>query len=188
MRPKKVSETRTEIAQLMTPMDANVLGNVFGGVVLSLIDLTAGATAQRFAETICVTASFDRVDFHEPIFVGEHLALVGYVSSVGRTSLEVTVEVRATNLIQGTSRRTNTARVTMVALRDGKTAEVPRLICETREDKLRFLLGKHRRESRVDHVGMHAQVWERLSKLSDAELDEMIASSRPVRDYLADLD
>ncbi|MBX3097022.1 MAG: acyl-CoA thioesterase, partial [Fimbriimonadaceae bacterium] len=69
MSPKRVSETITELAQIMTPSEANILGNVFGGAILAMIDLTASATAQKFSGRVCVTAAFERVDFHTPIEV-----------------------------------------------------------------------------------------------------------------------
>lgn len=80
---KTVTETRTKLAQIMTPNDANVLGKVFGGSILAMIDLTASATSQKFAGTICVTAAFDRVDFHEPIEVGNLVSMVGTVTLRG---------------------------------------------------------------------------------------------------------
>ena len=81
------------MSEVMQPQDANFLGKVFGGAILAKIDLCAYATSSRFAGTICVTASFDRVDFHEPIEVGDLVTFVGHVSYVGRTSVEVTIEI-----------------------------------------------------------------------------------------------
>ncbi len=83
---RTTSSTRTEMSEVMQPQDANFLGKVFGGAILAKIDLCAYATSSRFAGTICVTASFDRVDFHEPIEVGELVTFVGVVSYVGSTS------------------------------------------------------------------------------------------------------
>src|ERR1700690_1438117 len=120
------------MSEVMQPQAANFLGKVFGGSILAKIDLCAYATASRFAGGICVTASFDRVDFHEPINVGELVTLISHVTYVGRTSLEMTIEVYAENLFTGTRRHTNTARVTMVHLDQNlKPQQVPRLICET---------------------------------------------------------
>lgn len=148
MKAKTVSQTIFYTSKIMTPEDANFLGNVFGGVVLSLMDLHAYATASRFAEAPCVTASFDRVSFDHPIEVNDLVQLRGYVSYVGRTSVEVTIEVTTENILTGKVQQTNTGHATMVAIRDGKPSEVPRLICETREDKVRFLEGHARRDRR----------------------------------------
>jgi acyl-CoA hydrolase len=169
-----VSSTRTVMAQVVQPNEGNFLGKVFGGAILAKIDLCAYATASRFAGTICVTASFDRVDFHEPIEVGELVTLIGYVSFVGRTSLEITIEVHAENLMQGTSRHTNTARVTMVALHEGRPVEVPRLICETPEEKVRFLEGKLRRELRTLQRQQRERLTAQFVSAPEAELDRLM--------------
>ncbi|MBL8059705.1 MAG: acyl-CoA thioesterase [Chthonomonas sp.] len=171
MNAKRVSETKTKLAQIMTPNEANVLGKVFGGAILAMIDLTASATAQKFSGHIAVTASFDRVDFHEPIEVGNLVAMEGHVSFVGRTSMEITIDVVATNLINGTTRASNTARVTMVAMSEGKPVEVPRLICESREEKINFLIAKSRRERRQAHQKDIAELRAEFELASDAELD-----------------
>jgi acyl-CoA hydrolase len=176
---KLVSETRVEMALVMEPNDANFLGKVFGGTILAKIDLCAYATASRFAGTICVTASFDRVDFHEPIEVGELVTFVGFVSYAGRTSVEVTIEVHAENILKGMRRHTNTARVTMVAIRDGRPTAVPSLIFETREDKVRFLEGRLRRELRFKQQEERRRVFEEYEQASDEQLDALLRQKSP---------
>lgn len=176
-----VSQTRVEMAQVMTPNDANFLGKVFGGSLLSMIDLVAYATASKFAGATCVTASIDRVDFIQPIEVGEIVTMVGHVGFVGRTSVEVSIDVFAENIYMRLRRQTNTARVTMVALRDNKPAEVPRLVCETRDDKVRFLEGRTRRLRRQHQRQEFDAILKRFSEASDEELDElMLDESRTV--------
>lgn len=176
--PKLVSETRVEMAQVMEPGDANFLGKVFGGTVLAKIDLCAYATASRFAGTICVTASFDRVDFHEPIEVGELVTFIGHVSYAGRTSVEVTIEVFAENILKGTRRHTNTARVTMVAIRDNRPTPVPQLLFDSREDKIRFLEGKLRRELRFRHREERQRIFDNYAAATDEELDDLLQKER----------
>ncbi|MBS1705717.1 MAG: acyl-CoA thioesterase [Armatimonadetes bacterium] len=176
---RSVSSTEVQIAEIVEPGDANFLGKMFGGAVLAKIDLCAYAVSSKFAGTIAVTASFDRVDFHEPIEVGELLTLIGHVTFVGRTSMEVTIELYAHNLFSGNRRHTNTARVTMVALKDGKPCPVPRLHCETREERIRYLEGHIRRERRKVYRAALEQEFKTLQTLSDAELDAMIKSSTP---------
>lgn len=167
--------TLTIMSELMTPNDANFLGKVFGGKLLSVIDLCAYATAARYSGEVCVTASFDRVDFLEPIEVGELVSLHGVVSYVGRTSIEVTIEVYAENPVKQNRRHTNTARVTMVAIRDGVPVPVPKLQLTTRESKIRFLEGKLRREMRSAHRAERERIAETYRKLSDSQLDELLA-------------
>lgn len=172
MSIQTVSETRLVTSQIMTPNDANFVGKVFGGTVLAMIDIHAYATASRFAGNVCVTASIDRVDFHEPIEVGELVKLVGYVSYVGCTSMEITIEISSENLLTGVVRQTNTARVTMVALKNERPIAVPRLVCETREEKLRFLEGRLRREYRNAQEKEFDQLAQAFRKANDQELDE----------------
>jgi len=183
MLAKPVSETRVTMSKVMEPTDANFLGKVFGGSILSMLDLVAYATASRFAGNICVTASFDRVDFHEPIEVGELVTCEGFVSFVGRTSVEVTTEVYAESVFEGKRRHTNTSRVTMVAIKDGKPVPVPALICESHDDKVRFLEGKVRREIRASQRTEFALLSDKLKALNEPQLDELIKCEK-VMDHL----
>lgn len=173
---KTVASTRTHLAQIMTPNEANVLGKVFGGAILAMIDLTASATAQKFCGYTSVTASFDRVDFHEPIEVGSLVEMEGYVAYAGRSSMEVVIDVFSTNLREGVRRQTNSARVTMVAIDEGKPTPVPKLVCETREDKIRFLEGKLRKEIRTRYLRELKEQNEMFASLSDERIDELILS------------
>jgi acyl-CoA hydrolase len=166
------------MAMVMEPNDANFLGKVFGGTILAKIDLCAYATASRFAGTICVTASFDRVDFHDPIEVGELVTLSGYVSYAGRTSVEVTIEVHAENVLKNERRHTNTARVTMVAIRENRPTPVPALICEQREEKIRFLEGRLRRELRSRQREEQERIFDRFRSASEEELDRFLTQEK----------
>jgi acyl-CoA hydrolase len=180
MNGKTVTSTCYQMTEIMTPNDANFLGKVFGGAILSKVDLCAYVTASRFAGEICVTASFDRVDFHEPIEVGEVVSMAGMVSYVGRTSVEVTIEVYAENIFKNTKRHTNTARVTTVAIKDGKPVAVPRLICETREEKIRFLEGRLRKEIRAQHRAHFDKIVEKFMAASDIDLDTLMQGGTPL--------
>ena len=88
--------------------------------------------------------------------------------------MEIMVSVDAENLKLGVKRHTNTARVTMVALKDGKPCEVPRLICETRDEKIRFLQGVMRRDSRKKLNQDRAEAFDRIEQMTDAELDDAL--------------
>jgi acyl-CoA hydrolase len=90
----------------MMPEDANNLGHVFGGVILGMMDTTAAVAAIRHARQTCVTASIDRVDFREPIHLGDLVIMKASVNYVGRTSMEVGVRVEAEDLISGLRRHT----------------------------------------------------------------------------------
>ena len=147
---RSVHETQYETGQLMMPQHANVLGHVFGGVVLSMMDTTAAVSAIRHARMACVTVSVDRVDFREPIHVGDLIIMKSSVNFVGRTSMEIGVRVESENILTGVRRHTNSCYLTFVAVdRNGKPVPVPPLRPETPEQIRRHQAAKERRETRL---------------------------------------
>ena len=132
------------------PQHVNNLGNVFGGVVLSMVDRAAAVAAMRHAVRPCVTVAIDRVDFREPVYSGELVTCSAQVNYVGRTSMEVGVHVEAENLLTGTSRHTNTCYLTFVAIDErGEPVPVPPLELETDAERQRFREGERRRDVRI---------------------------------------
>ena len=148
---KSVRESQHESSQLMMPQDANNLGHVFGGVILSMMDKTAAIAAFRHARANCVTASIDRVDFREPVHVGDLVVMKASVNFVGRTSMEVGVRVEAEDLVSGTRRHTNSCYLTFVAIdRNGRPIEVPDLRPESPDEKRRHDAAQQRRRRRLE--------------------------------------
>ena len=149
MEPKSPAESRSELAELMMPQHANILGKVFGGTLLALIDKAAGVAAIRHSGRTCVTASVDRVSFDSPIEIGELVRCLAQVNWVGRSSMEVGVKVLATSLRTGATRQTNTCYVTMVAIDDhARPTPAPPLLLETDEDRRRFERAEERMAER----------------------------------------
>ena len=148
---RSVSESQHETSEIMMPQDANILGHVFGGAILALMDKSAAVSAFRHARRACVTVSIDRVDFKEPIHVGDLVVLKASVNFAGRTSMEVGVRVEAEDLISGVRRHTNSAYITFVSVdRNGRPVEVPELVPETLEEKRRFSAAQDRRRRRLE--------------------------------------
>jgi acyl-CoA hydrolase len=148
---RTVRETQHETSQLMMPQHSNNLNNVFGGVILAMMDTAAAVSAIRHARTSCVTVSVDRVDFREPIRVGELVIMKCSVNYVGRTSMEVGVRVEAEHLMTGVRRHTNSCYLTYVAIdREGHPVEVPRLVPETAEERRRYEAAIERRRRRLE--------------------------------------
>ena len=116
--PKPVSASHVTLTQLMEITDANVAGNVHGGVVMRLADTAAALAAIRHAEGLCVTVSVDEVSFLAPVHVGDVVSLRASVNDVGTTSLECGVRVEAENPITGRSVHAATAYLVFVALDD----------------------------------------------------------------------
>jgi len=158
LTPKTVRETQHETSELMLPQNANLLGHVFGGVILGMMDKTAAISAFRHARAACVTASIDRVDFREPIHVGDLVIMKASVNFAGRTSMEVGVHVEAEDLITGHLRHTNSAYLTFVAVdRNGRPMEVPRLVPETPEEIRRYEAAERRRRERAERSALESR-------------------------------
>jgi len=150
MEGKRIRESTIIMAQLMNPEDANIAGNVHGGVIMKLIDNAAGCAAIRHSRSNVVTASIDRLDFHNPVFVGDLVTLKASLNFVGKTSMELGVRVEAENLITGHIRHTASAYLTFVALdSNGRPFPLSPLVVETEEDKRRNQEAKERRKTRL---------------------------------------
>lgn len=135
----------------MMPQHSNNLDHVFGGVILAMMDTSAAVSAIRHARTNCVTVSVDRVDFREPIHLGDLVIMKCSVNFVGHTSMEVGVRVEAENLQTGVRRHTNSCYLTFVAVdRNGRPVPVPRLIAESEDEVRRFEAAKARRQRRIE--------------------------------------
>jgi len=146
-----VPQSQVTMTRLMDPQDANLTGNVFGGVILAAVDRIAYVCATRHAGLPSVTASFDQVDFRSPIQIGEVVTLRASANTVGRTSMEIGVRVTAEPVTGGESRHTNTCYVTMVALDpDGRPSAVPRLEIRTEDEYRRYRDAEERRAARIE--------------------------------------
>src|ERR671939_2202564 len=138
MEPRPAADSHAVIARWMTPVDANSAGFVHGGTVMKLCDDAAGVAAIKHSRCRVVTAGMDRMTFLEPIHVAELVTFTASVNAAWRTSMEVGVRVTAEQPHDGTTRHTNTAYLTMVALDDdGRPTEVPALLPETDDEKRR---------------------------------------------------
>lgn len=135
--PKKPSESSIEMREMVMPNNTNALNTVFGGTVMSWIDIAAAMVAARHCGKPVVTAHIDDIDFIAPIKVGYHVLIQASMNFVGRTSMIVGVKVTSENPYTGESRQTTKAYLTFVALDDlGRPVEVPGLTPES-EDELR---------------------------------------------------
>ncbi len=141
--------TKLIMSQVMLPSQANVAGNVHGGEIMKLMDTAAGAAAKRYARCNVVTARVDELQFHSPIFVGALVTLTATLAYVGRTSMEVIVNVDVEDLESDFEpKRALTSYFTMVALdKSGRPRPVPLLNPDTEEEKLLYEEIKRRREN-----------------------------------------
>jgi len=153
MNLKKPSESMVEMTELVLPNDANMLGNLLGGKLMHLVDIAGAMAAQRHSNRIVVTAAIDSVDFKYPVKVGEIIILKAKVTWVGRTSMEVAVEVFSEDYINNRRKFTNKAYVTYVAVdSNGKPVEVCGLLPETEEEKREYEAAARRRAERLKRI------------------------------------
>jgi acyl-CoA hydrolase len=136
MRPKRASESATEMVQVVLPNDANPLGFILGGTVMHLIDIAGAIAGHRHTRSLLVTAAVDGLQFLHPIKVGDLIILKARVTCVFQTSLEVQVEVFSEETLTGRRRQTSRAYLTFVAIsRDGDRVAVPPLLIETEDER-----------------------------------------------------
>jgi acyl-CoA hydrolase len=138
------------MTQLVLPEHTNALDSIFGGVIMSWIDICAAIAAQRHSKLPVVTASIDRLNFVAPVYKGWVVNLKAKVNFVSKTSMEVGVRVDAENPRTGETFHTATAYTTFVALgADGKPTLVAPLIAENDDDRRRQLEAAARRKLRL---------------------------------------
>lgn len=136
MKSKSPRESMVEMTELVLPNDVNLLGNLLGGRLMHLIDVAGAMAAQRHSNRIVVTASIDSVEFKRPVRQGQIIILKAKVTWVGRTSMEVAVEVCSEDYLTGEREFTNKAYLTFVAVdSEGKPTGVCGLLLETDEDR-----------------------------------------------------
>jgi acyl-CoA hydrolase len=131
--------------------DANVAGNVHGGLILRLCDEVAGIAAVRHSGARVVTAALDRMTFLHPVYVGNLVTVKATVNAAWRTSMEVGVRVEAENVRTGEVTHTSTAYLTMVGLdEDGRPSGVAPVEPETADEQRRAREAQLRRDNRLE--------------------------------------
>ena len=146
---KRISDSEVTLSLLMGPQDANGLGNVHGGVIMKLVDEAGALAAMRHAQSPVVTVAIDSMTFMQPIHIGNLVTFNANLTYVGRTSMEVRIEVIAENPLSGEKRISNTAYAVYVALdASGNPTPVPQLSLETQEETERFEQAKERQAYR----------------------------------------
>ncbi len=149
---RRVSESATEMTQLVLPQHANVHGSVLGGTVMHWVDLAAAIVANRHSRRPVVTAAFDEMAFLAPIQVGQVALISARMTLVDKSSMEIRVDVQSEDVLSGERRRTGTAYVTFVALDPvtRRPSPVPPLLLETDEQRAEHTRAVERRRDRLE--------------------------------------
>lgn len=152
---KKVSDSYTEQVQMITQQDLNGYGRLFGGRLMEWIDEVAGIVARRHSNSIVTTAMVDTLNFRGPAYPNDTIVLVGKVTYVGRTSMEVCVRAYKED-INGMKRTINKAYLVLVALDENeKPKEVPGLILENEIEQMEWDSAEKRNELRKSRRKQH---------------------------------
>ncbi len=148
---KKVEDSRTEQVHLIMRQHLNSGGRLFGGILMQWIDEVAGVVAMRHAGTNRVTtAAVDNLQFKEPTYEGELLVLIGYVTYVGNTSMEVEIDTYVERS-DGMRYSVNRAFFVMVAMDEKeKPMAVPGLLLSSEAERARYEAGILRKSVRLD--------------------------------------
>ena len=121
------AHTVPAIRTIAMPADANAAGDIFGGWVLSQMDLAGGVTATRRAKGRCATVAVDAMAFHLPVSVGDEVSCYAEIVRIGRSSIAVKVETFATRYRTGETVKVTEGLFTYVAIDENrKPRPVPR--------------------------------------------------------------
>ncbi len=145
---KKVADSYTHHVQILSQSSLNGYKRLFGGRLMEWIDIVAAVVARRHCNMNVTTAAVDNLVFKKPAFANDTVAIDGYITYAGKTSMEICVETFVENL-DGSKDPINTAYVVMVAIdENGKPAEVPGLIFESDRDYQNYEAALRRKEYR----------------------------------------
>jgi acyl-CoA hydrolase len=147
--PRLVSDSQSEMTEIILPNDANTLGNLLGGRLMHFIDLTGAMAAFRHSRTHVVTAAMDHIDFIQPVHVGDLLILKSRVNRAFTTSMEVGVKVWVEHPQTGVLLHVASAYLVFVAVdKNGRRVRVPELKPVSAEEQRRYEGALRRREWR----------------------------------------
>jgi acyl-CoA hydrolase len=150
MKPVPVSYSQCIMTELVLPQHTNALDSIFGGVIVSWVDIAAAIAAQRHCGMPVVTASIDALNFVAPVYKGWIVNIRASVNYTGKTSMEVGVRVDAENPITRKVFHTASAYLTFVALDgQGKPAVIPPVQPEGEMQIRRFEAAERRRQLRL---------------------------------------
>ncbi len=146
------SRKKVIMTELVLPSHTNAHGTIFGGVVMSWIDVAGAIAATRFSRSPVVTVSVDSLHFIAPVKIGFTVILEAWVNYAGSTSMEVEVVVHAENSMTGDTRPTTHAFLTYVAIDEfNRPRKIPKFVPQTPEEKKRFREAEKRKKLRLQN-------------------------------------
>jgi len=156
MNKKHVRDSRTEHVQILTQSTLNGYKRLFGGRLMEWIDITAAVVARRHSEKNVTTAYIDSLSFEAPAYANDTVVLNGYITYVGKTSMEICVKTFIEKL-NGNHKLINTAYIIMVALDENDNpTPVPGLILETDDEQEEWKRAELRKKIRIEKINSNS--------------------------------
>ncbi|MBR2377736.1 MAG: acyl-CoA thioesterase [Clostridia bacterium] len=151
MESKRVKDSLTEQVHILTQGNLNGYKRLFGGKLMSWMDVVAAVVARRHSNKNVTTAVVDMLEFKAPAYANDVICIIGKITYVGNTSMEVKVDVYVEEL-NHERRLINTAYIVMVAIDENeKPTKVPGLILETEEEREEYERAKIRNARRKEY-------------------------------------
>ncbi|MDE0151828.1 MAG: acyl-CoA thioesterase [Bdellovibrionales bacterium] len=151
MKAQNSAQSRVVMTEVVYPSHTNAIDTVFGGVVMSWVDIAGSISAIRYCGKTVVTASVDDVHFIAPAYKGDIINIKALVNFVHKTSMEVGVRVDSENPLTNQFRHIVSAYLTFVALDENKKPTlIPPLEPQTEDEKKRFKEAEIRRKWRLE--------------------------------------
>ena len=145
---KTPKDSAISMRQIVMPGDTNAHGTIFGGVVMSWIDIAAAMCASKHCNNPVVTVHIDNIEFRSPINIGSHVIIKASMNYVGRTSMIIGVRVESENPMTEEIRLTTKAYLTFVSIDEfGNPKEVPNLKPESEDEIRRYKNAQERMKS-----------------------------------------
>jgi len=146
---KSVKDSYTEQVHILTQADMNGFGRLFGGTLMSWIDITSAVVARRHCNKNVTTAYVSEVEFKAPARANDLVLMTGKLTYVGNSSMEVCVDAFVEERC-GNKKHIGRAYVVLVALDDNDMpVRVPRLKVETDEERKEWEAGERRHRERA---------------------------------------
>lgn len=117
---EQIAQAETRIFKTVFPNTTNHYDTLFGGTALFMMDEVAFIAATRFTRKRCVTVSSDKIDFSKPIPAGTIIELIGSITRIGNTSLDVKVEIYIEQMYSNHREKAISGNFTFVALDENK--------------------------------------------------------------------
>lgn len=164
-----VTDSQSEMTEIVLPNDTNTLGNLLGGRLMHFIDLVGAMAAYRHSRTHVVTAAMDHIDFLQPVRLGDLLTLKSSVNRAFSTSMEVGVKAWVENTQTGVLHHVASAYLVFVAIdQHGRRVRVPELKPVTADEQRRYADALLRREHRESEAARRKKARQATAALENA--------------------